>query len=291
MKKKKILIIGTAIIIMIFVIVGFIFFTNGTKDKMVIRVDGWDMEYTNSDRNLTVENFESIEVGSSLEEIENKLGKPDGWIGSGILSPVYVLEDNSAVELVFKNDVTNEDLGAIYLYKGEDEFKLNIIDEEAQYIEFKELFKEHKDDMQAFIELTQESILGEKEYLILFDEDWYSSMQSGNQSGEWITILYNNSFVSEGNEEIAEALNTNNDLIKTLDSMKEKGVIIEIGLTYLDGSIQMVEFTIDPEFTPFITGNNGVVNWFGYCNDEDCERYGYKNIEDNWYMYISPQPE
>lgn len=87
------------------------------SDKMVIRVDGWDMEYTVSDRKLTVEDFECIELGSSLNEIESKLGEPDGWVGSGILSPVYVLEDNSAVELIFANDATDEDLSAIYLYK------------------------------------------------------------------------------------------------------------------------------------------------------------------------------
>lgn len=91
------------------------------SDKMVIRVDGWDMEYTVSDRKLTVEDFESIELGSSLNEIESKLGKPDGWVGSGILSPVYVLKDKSAVELVFAKDATDEDLSAIYLYKEQKE--------------------------------------------------------------------------------------------------------------------------------------------------------------------------
>lgn len=91
------------------------------SDKMVIRVDGWDMEYTISDRKLTVEDFESIELGSSLSEIESKLGEPDGWVGSGMLSPVYVLEDNSAVEMIFAKKATDEDLSAIYLYKEQKE--------------------------------------------------------------------------------------------------------------------------------------------------------------------------
>lgn len=119
------------IVVIIFIVVVLIFFTNEIKetnelkeDKMVIRVDGWDMEYTISERKLVVEDFENIELGSSLDEIENKLGKPDGWVGGGILLPVYVLEDNSAVELVFRNKLTNEDLGAIYLYKGQKEFVL-----------------------------------------------------------------------------------------------------------------------------------------------------------------------
>lgn len=100
---------------------------NNSKDrenKIVIRVDGWGMEYTISDRKLTVKDFENIEIGSSLAEIESRLGEPDGWVGGGILLPVYVLEDNSAVELIFKNDVTNEELETIYLYRGQEELIL-----------------------------------------------------------------------------------------------------------------------------------------------------------------------
>lgn len=92
-----------------------------TGDKRVIRVAGWDVEHTVSDRKLTAEDFAGIELGSSLEEIEDRLGKPDGWVGAGILSPVYVLEDGSAVELIFGNDKTNEDLTAMYLYEGQKE--------------------------------------------------------------------------------------------------------------------------------------------------------------------------
>lgn len=120
MIRKILKILFTAVIII--TIVELLFLKNEIKEnKMIIRVAGWDMEYTPSDRKLAVEDFESIEIGSSLDEIEDKLGKPDGWVGGGILSPVYVLEDNSAVELVFGNDATNEDLIAIYLYKEKQE--------------------------------------------------------------------------------------------------------------------------------------------------------------------------
>lgn len=113
------------IVVIIFIAAVLIFWVTGIKeDKMVIRVDGWDMEFTISERRLAVEDFENIELGSSLEEIENKLGEPDGWVGGGILSPVYVLEDHSAVELVFRNDATYEDLEVIYLYKEQKEYIL-----------------------------------------------------------------------------------------------------------------------------------------------------------------------
>lgn len=101
-----------------------IWLDRGKESKMMIRVAGWDMEYTVSDRELVLENFESIEFGSSLDEIEDKIGEPDGWVGAGILWPVYVLEDDSAVELVFGDSTVYEDLEAVYLYKGETEFVL-----------------------------------------------------------------------------------------------------------------------------------------------------------------------
>ena len=115
MKKKRILITGIAIIIMIFIITGLLFFANGTKDKIVIRVEGFDVEYTESDRKLTVENFESIELGNSLEEIENKLGEPDTWIGSGILRPVYFLQDMRVVVFHFKYPAVCEDLEQVVM--------------------------------------------------------------------------------------------------------------------------------------------------------------------------------
>lgn len=119
MDKKK-----SVVIIIVIIILIYFFQIREEADTMVIKVAGWDMEYTVSNRKLTIEDFESVEMGSSLNEIEKKFGKPDGWVGGGILLPVYILEDKSAVELVFNNDISYVDLEAIYLYKGESEFVL-----------------------------------------------------------------------------------------------------------------------------------------------------------------------
>ena len=34
-----------------------------------------------------------------------------------------------------------------------------------------------------------------------------------------------------------------------------------------------------------------ITNYFARCNNKDCEIYGYRNIEDNWYMLIEDPPE
>lgn len=119
-KKWKVM-----LLLVILMIGGVLIWSNeGKKNKKVIRVGGWDMEYIVSDRELKLEDFENIEFGSSLREIEDKFGEPDGWTGSGIVRPVYVLKDGSAVELFFGNSAGCEDLEAVYHYKGEEEFVL-----------------------------------------------------------------------------------------------------------------------------------------------------------------------
>lgn len=104
---------------------------------MTIRVGGWDMEYAVSDRKLTVEDFENIPLGSSLDDIESQLGEPDGWVGSGILSPFYVLQDRSAVELIFEIKGPYENLVCMLLYKDQTELVLkeNKVSESTQEIE------------------------------------------------------------------------------------------------------------------------------------------------------------
>ena len=89
--------------------------------KGIIRVGGWDVEYTISDRELTVQDFENIEIGSSLQEIADELGDPDGWTGSGILRPFYVLKDGSAVELIFEVPGVCENLRRMLLCQGQTE--------------------------------------------------------------------------------------------------------------------------------------------------------------------------
>lgn len=140
--------------------------------------------------------------------------------------------------------------------------------------------------MQKFIEIfLDDDILGNKEYVIRFDERW------GAGRGEWIDILYiNHTLISEGNNEITKGLNNNAELLETLNSIEEKGVILLISQFY-SGETRVVEFYVDTKFTSFITTNNGVVNAFAFCENRDIEKYGYRNVEGNWYLWISPPPE
>lgn len=172
-------------------------------------------------------------------------------------------------------------------------------EEEKQYIEFEKLFRVYQDDMQGSVDELLNA-LGGKEYAIYFDEGQYESHISvthpeNSHLAKQIDILYDNqTFVLEENEETAKILNENKDLIDALEVIDEGEVItsiVQADSCYVDGHIVSIVFYIDAKATPFVTSNNGVQNAFVYCKNENCEKYGYKNIEGNWYMWISPAPE
>lgn len=159
-------------------------------------------------------------------------------------------------------------------------------DKEEYYIEFEKLFREKQEDLQKFIEIFWDNnILSDKEYVFRFDERW------GAGRGDWIDILYSNrTLISEGNDEITKELNNNAELLEILNTIEEKGVILSISQLY-SGETRVVSFYVDTKLTSFITTNNGVVNAFTYCENRDIEKYGYRNVEGNWYLWISPPPE
>ena len=90
------------------------------NNAIEINVDGLKMKYIPQNRSLTVEDFQNIELGESIDEIREKIGEPDGWIGSGILRPVYVLDDGRAVVCHFSQLHTCKDLEELIVCKGND---------------------------------------------------------------------------------------------------------------------------------------------------------------------------
>lgn len=161
------------------------------------------------------------------------------------------------------------------------------MEREKQFKEFEKLFREQQDDLERLAEELLNS-LEKKDYLILFDEESYS----GNYGKGFIKLLYlDDTFQAEGNEDLVAILNENTALKKVLNSIIENGVISDIGAR-TSGDMWVLELPIDPKFTPFITGNNGVANAFHYCEEKGFEDGYYdKKVDGNWYLWISPAPE
>lgn len=117
MNKKKIL-HYFIIIILIVAVVSLLKNKNetGENKKMMINIEGWDMEYSIPERKLTQEDFENVKLGSSVEEIVKIYGEPDLWVGSGILKPGYVLENGNVIVFYFFDYKYNKDLNKIIIY-------------------------------------------------------------------------------------------------------------------------------------------------------------------------------
>lgn len=94
------------------------------NEKININVSGFNMEYEPKDRRLNISDFEKIELGYSYDEIENILGEADGWIGGGILRPVYILEDGTAVVCYFSDPERERDLKEIEWFNEKRESKV-----------------------------------------------------------------------------------------------------------------------------------------------------------------------
>lgn len=116
--KLKIIMAG----VLIAVVAGLFVWANRAKDdKATIRVEGFDLEYVISDRKLALEDFEALQLGSSMKEIDDTLGEPDAWIGCGMLRPVYFLEDGGAVTLHFQYPAVCDGLREVVLIEENDE--------------------------------------------------------------------------------------------------------------------------------------------------------------------------
>ena len=168
----------------------------------------------------------------------------------------------------------------------------DIVVKEMNYKEFENVFRPIQDNMQMVVEeLNNEDLLRDKDYYIVFDPDLIIG-KHGKLVYEIMEILYDNRlFYSDKYEEIAEGLNKNDVLKNALDEMKDQGIIDTISAAHLEEGMYVILFDVNTAYTPFITNNNGITNYFVYCLNEECQKYGYKKIEGNWYMEIPARPE
>lgn len=115
MIRKKIVFFILAVIALIAIFL-LLWFGRQAKKEIIIKVDGFEVVYDVTNREITIEDFREIELGSSLKEIVEKVGEPDTWIGCGMLWPVYFLEGSKSVALHFEYPLVCEDLWIIELY-------------------------------------------------------------------------------------------------------------------------------------------------------------------------------
>lgn len=115
-KWKWLYLFGLAVIITILLLVSILF--NKKEKKMTIIIEGFEVNYSENDIHVTDEQLKNIELGCSMEQIEELLGEPNAWIGGGILRPVYFLKNQEVIVLHFKNPMICEDLKELVVYNS-----------------------------------------------------------------------------------------------------------------------------------------------------------------------------
>lgn len=94
------------------------------SDIRKVRCNGDDILYIMQHRNLTVEDFENIELGETISDIRGKIGRPDSWLWdkeTGMRNPIYAFEDGRVVVCYLSE--TGGDfryLEKIVIYNGDD---------------------------------------------------------------------------------------------------------------------------------------------------------------------------
>lgn len=135
--RRKIIIFVPLIIVILSVIFINLWIKGKTKENVIINVEGFEIEYNQTSRKMG--DIEDIELGSSIQEISDKLGEPDAWIGCGTVCPVYFLENNKVVVFYFNYRAVCEDLNQVMLVS--DNGKSQIIKEKGcawAFIEWRE---------------------------------------------------------------------------------------------------------------------------------------------------------
>ena len=158
------------------------------------------------------------------------------------------------------------------------------------YLEFEKIYKESEDEWKGVVEeLKREQIYGQSKnsYEFYFEDNYLVNRDDDSST---IRCYFDGNKLICNDEEKIKNLNMNDALISTLKIMKQKGVISEV-FWYPEGTLEIIDFAIDTEYTAFVKDNNGITNYIAYCEDEECEKYGYYQIDENWYAYIPPRPE
>lgn len=298
MGKKKVFCVIIFVLVVCSMLI-MIYKEQGTREEAklvlpfdLIEVGGTMATYTYFDRYIDLNYFYTLDSNSTCEEVEKKLGKPNGVLLSTeypyyevknmYVAIHYSKEDEKIIEILLYSQYGVR--GIIYLDESLEEPT-----EQVAYVEEELLFIELFKDNQQELEKMAEKIKGEKSFYIeeseaeadeniVFSIFFYSEPLDDTDDPNWIKIYYTSgTFSSRYNSEIADGLNKNDELKEAFRIVEEKELLNHI---YIDDG--EYTFNVDRTHTPF---NKIYSNDFIYSEDKGTIRF-YKPIEGNWYMFV-----
>ena len=166
---------------------------------------------------------------------------------------------------------------------------------EANYKKLEKLFIQQEEEFDCIVEnIKKENLTDKVENMVILFRNDEEIRWAGENLGREEICFYNGELLNDTehcSKETYDAIKNNEELYNALKAVANKKMIDDIYWIDERKETKKIQFGINTEFTPFITNNNGVTNYFFYSEESDCEKYGYKWIKDNWYMWISPRPE
>lgn len=110
-----------AILIVLFIVIVFCIINElsrrGRNDMKMVQVGGLMATWEYIEREIDLEYFYQLDNTTTYEQIEEEIGKPNGYRGSGLVLPYYQINKNSFVVLTFSLDEYGkyDKVGTIYV--------------------------------------------------------------------------------------------------------------------------------------------------------------------------------
>ena len=163
---------------------------------------------------------------------------------------------------------------------------------EEIYIKFEQLYENIEKELKGVTkELQREGCYEDNSirYAVYFNESLIKRKED-----QGLHLYYFDGDALGGKEELKEELNnlnSNENLKNLLKEITEEGIVRAILITNLAENIRIISFQINVQYTSFVKNNNNSINSIVFCEDEECQKYGYYKIRENWFIRISPRPE
>ena len=120
MNRKKVILLLSVFVLSILGVLGMILLFIYQEDtNKIVKVGLGTVEFNVSDARLELDDFDQIEIGMSFNEMTNKIGEPDEWIGNNATRPLYFLKDGKVMACRFEYSAVLDSLRMLEVYESD----------------------------------------------------------------------------------------------------------------------------------------------------------------------------
>jgi len=200
------------------------------------------------------------------------------------------------IHKMYKNKLIEQEIQQANQMKEEQ--KMNQLYSEENYAKLEKLFEKVETDLTGLVSYFDVNKIFNKETIVIrfCNENELNKYQSSHKNQIVVCdgkLLEDSTYSSL--ERIAE-IRKYPEIVEIIERIGENDIIVSISFqveNYNEKEFEKISFSINPQQTSFIVGNNGVCNTFVFSKipPEEMYKYGYREIKKEWYSWITPPPE